>query len=111
MCGTISSNSPAYGGKSGNVCANASVIATSACAANLVACRATFAGSLQRHRPGHLDAARRAEVVDDAVLATGRAGDADAAAVPDQQVRKESPVLARHEPLQVALDLDRVFLP
>src|SRR5205085_7089667 len=58
-----------------------------------------------------LDAARGAEVVDDAVLAAGRAGDADAAAVPDQQMREETPILARHEPLQVALDLYRVLLP
>jgi hypothetical protein len=31
--------------------------------------------------------------------------------VPDEQVREDAPVLARHEPLQVALDLDRVVLP
>jgi len=30
--------------------------------------------------------------------------------VPDQQVRENAPVLARHEALQVALDLDRVVL-
>ena len=42
-----------------------------------------------------LDPAGGAEVVEDAVLAAGRAGDADTAAVPDQQVREEPPVLAR----------------
>jgi hypothetical protein len=30
--------------------------------------------------------------------------------VPDEQVRKDAPVLARNEALQVALDLDRVVL-
>jgi hypothetical protein len=39
------------------------------------------------------------------------ARDADAPAVPDEQVRENAPVLERHEALQVALDLDRVFLP
>jgi len=39
------------------------------------------------------------------------ARDADAPAVPDQQVWEDAPVLARHEALQVTLDLDRVVLP
>src|SRR5207237_2412072 len=57
-----------------------------------------------------LDTARRTEVVDDAALAGGAPCAADAAAVPDQQVRETRPVLARDEPHQVALDLDRVLL-
>ena len=31
--------------------------------------------------------------------------------MPDQQVRNDPPVLARDDPLEVALDLDRVVLP
>jgi hypothetical protein len=38
------------------------------------------------------------------------ARDADAPAVPDEQVREGAPVLARDEALEVALDLDRVVL-
>src|SRR6266550_8402736 len=56
------------------------------------------------------DTRRRAEVVDDALLAVRHPCDADAPAVPDQQVREAAPVLARHEPDQIALDLDRILL-
>src|SRR4051812_38050561 len=53
---------------------------------------------------------RRAEVAEHAVFAARRAGDAHAAAVPDQEVREDAPVLARDEPLDVAFDLHRVVL-
>src|SRR5215475_11682649 len=56
------------------------------------------------------DAARGAEVGQNALFAAWAARDANAPAVPDQQVREDAPVLARDEPLQVALDLDRVVL-
>ena len=57
------------------------------------------------------DTARRAEVVTTQSSQRGRARVADAAAVPDQQVREAGPVGARHEPDEVALDLDRILLP
>ena len=66
------------------------------------------ATSLLRRR---LDAARRAEVGEHALLAARAARVADAPAVPDQQVREAAPVRARHELDQVALDLDRILLP
>src|SRR5436190_4307163 len=56
------------------------------------------------------DTARRAEVADDAVLAARPARIADAATVPDQEVREAAPVGTRHEPQQIALDLHRVLL-
>ena len=31
--------------------------------------------------------------------------------MPDKQVRKPAPVLARHEPDEIALDLHRILLP
>ena len=48
---------------------------------------------------------------DHAALAARPPRVADAAAVPDQQVREASPVVARHELHQVALDLHRILLP
>src|SRR6266508_2534115 len=56
------------------------------------------------------DTRRWTEGVDDAVLAPWQAGDADAPAVPDQQVRKAAPVLARDEANEVPLDLHRIFV-
>ena len=55
-------------------------------------------------------AARRAEILEHALLAERPARVADAAAVPDQEVREAGPVRPRHDPLEVALDLHRVFL-
>src|SRR5581483_7348709 len=52
-----------------------------------------------------LDAARRAEIREHALLAARGAGEADAAAVPDEEVREDAPLLARHEPDEVLLDL------
>src|SRR5207253_3181745 len=57
-----------------------------------------------------LDTARRAEANEGALLAERTARDADAAAVPDQQVREATPVLTRDELHQVALDLHRVLV-
>ncbi len=57
------------------------------------------------------DTARGAEVADHAVLTAGAPRDADAPTVPDQQMREASPVGARHELDQVALDLHRILLP
>src|SRR5205814_4149325 len=54
--------------------------------------------------------ARRAEVVDHALLAQRPARVADPPPVPDQKVREAGPVLARHDLHQVALDLDRILL-
>src|SRR5206468_1611055 len=56
------------------------------------------------------DAARRAEVAEHAVGAARRTGDADPAAVPDQEMREDPPPRARDDPLQVALDLHRLLL-
>src|SRR5690348_1180309 len=57
------------------------------------------------------DTARRTEPCDDALAAPGRARVADAAPVPDQEMGEPPPLLARHEPDEVALDLDGVLLP
>src|SRR5262249_2700101 len=51
-----------------------------------------------------------AEVVHDAILAARPPSVADAPAVPDQEVREAPPIGARHEPDEVALDLDRILL-
>src|SRR5205085_2314347 len=51
------------------------------------------------------------EVVDDADLAQRATRVTDAATVPDQQMRKTGPVLARHESDEIAFDLHRVLLP
>src|SRR5436190_203659 len=40
----------------------------------------------------------------------GEASDADTSAVPDEEMRKPPPLLARDELREVALDLDRIFL-
>src|SRR6187200_2022311 len=58
-----------------------------------------------------LDATRRTEVEQNALLAAWPAREADAAAVPDQEVRKDAPALARDDLHQVALDLDRILAP
>src|SRR5581483_2263723 len=74
----------------------------------------TPAGCSSRSRPGaaDLDPARRAQLGGErAVLATGPARVADAAAVPDEKVWEPRPVLARHEPDEVALDLHGILLP
>ena len=73
----------------------------------------TTAGCSWRSRPNsgrQVDAARRAEIDEDAPLARRAARVADPAAVPDQQVREARPVRPRHEPHQVALDLHRILL-
>src|SRR3954454_18561077 len=57
-----------------------------------------------------LDAASGAQRREDALLATRPPREADAPAVPDQQVREDTPVLARDDALEVALDLDGVLL-
>ena len=57
-----------------------------------------------------LDAARGTKVGDDAVLAARPAGVADAAAMPDEQVREAGPVRPGHEPNEVALDFLRLLL-
>src|SRR6478752_4083122 len=64
-----------------------------------------------RERAARSDTARRAEIVENAVLTAGAARDADTPAVPDQEMRKATPVGARHEPDEVALDLHRILLP
>src|SRR5207237_2043324 len=57
-----------------------------------------------------LDAARRAEVVQDATLAERSPRDADSAAVPDEEMREPAPLPPRHDLHQIALDLHGILL-
>src|SRR4029077_13835108 len=63
-----------------------------------------------RERVARSDTGRRTEVVDHAILAARAPCVADAAAVPDQEVREAAPVGARNEPDEVALDLHGILL-
>src|SRR5579859_7528976 len=56
------------------------------------------------------DTTCRAKIAEDAALARRPARVANATAVPDEQVRKASPVAARDELHQVALDFDGILL-
>src|SRR4029078_10726775 len=57
-----------------------------------------------------MEAARRTDVLEDALLAQRPAGVADPAAVPDQEMRESSPVGTRYDALEVALDLPRILV-
>src|SRR5262249_22763664 len=57
-----------------------------------------------------LEACGGAQVDQHAVLAARAAGIADAAPVPDEQMRKPCPVGPRHHPLEIAFDLHRILL-
>src|SRR5712691_3416450 len=70
----------------------------------------SLTGARPRSRVAESDAARRAQIVQHALFAARPARVAHTAAVPDQEVRKEPPLLARQQPLEVALDLDRVVV-
>src|SRR5215469_14984231 len=61
-----------------------------------------------REQVARSDTRRRAEVVHDAILAARAPRVADAATVPDQEVREPAPVGPRHEPDEITLDLHRV---
>ena len=52
----------------------------------------------------------RAQILEHALLAARSARVADAAAVPDEEVREARPVRARHDALEVALDLHRIVV-
>lgn len=53
---------------------------------------------------------RRAELVHNALPALWAAGDADSAAMRNQQMRVDDPVISGNDLDQVALDFDGVFL-
>src|SRR5947208_12352696 len=75
-------------------------------------CRSYSAATVSklRERAARSDTARRAEIVDDAVLAARAARIAHAPAVPDEEVREASPVGTWDEAHEIALDLDRILL-
>src|SRR5690242_6554970 len=96
-------------------------VSTPSCAASQTTASSGYSGRTRSYRSAtssklrdwgccSSDTRGGAEIGQDTILAPRHARDAHAAPVPDQQVRKAPPVLARHEPDQVALDLDRVLL-
>src|SRR5947208_1517291 len=75
-------------------------------------CRSYSAATVSklRERAARSDTARRAEVVDGAVLAPRAPRIAHAPAVPDEEVREASPVGTWDEAHEIPLDLDRILL-
>src|SRR5581483_11308346 len=66
--------------------------------------------SKPRARAARSDTRGGAEIHENAILAARAARVAHPAPVPDHQMREASPVGARHEPDEIALDLDRILL-
>ena len=56
------------------------------------------------------ESARRAQILEDALLAQRSARITNATTVPDEEMREPRPVRTRHDTLQIALDLHRIVV-